>query len=134
MIRAEVRTYKTIEPPLLSKDSAHQEIVFAVERTIDLGIGTHHGCGMSHLDRGFKCGQVNLPHRPLVNFFVDGRAVCLLVVSDVVFNVSQHPLALYALDDRNAQLACKKGILPVALEGASVLRHTGNVDGWRLKE
>ena len=72
--------------------------VIGTERPIHTVIGGHHRPRLSLLDRDFKRTQVELPHRPLVDFRAIGETVMFLVVQGEVLQAGPDAFLLHAFD------------------------------------
>ena len=101
---------------------------------VDLVLGAHDRSRAPVLHGGLEGGEVDLAQRALVDVLVDGVAVDLLVVGDVVLGLGDRALRLRAAHRADRDLPRELRVLAVGLERAPVEGDARDVDVGALLE
>ena len=123
-----VTDHDAVEAPL-AVERRLEQVVLGHGGAVDGVVGAHHQPGLRLGDRLLEGQQVELAQRSFVDLDVDGEAVGLGVVGDVVLRGGADTVVLHAAHVRRGEVGGQDRVLAEALEVPAVERGAVQVDG-----
>ena len=95
MSGAEIRSDESREAPFLLENAIEQTVVFTHIRAVDLVVRAHDRAN-ARFHGGLESREIDFPQSALINNFVDGHAVGLLIIGGEMFGFGDDSLRLRA--------------------------------------
>ena len=119
---------EALEVPIVLEDLVEGEVVLAGVVAVDMVVGAHDSGRVGETDGDLEGEQVSFAEGARVDDCVEGVAAGLLIVEDVVFDVSHDVVGLDAEGELANHCAGEDGIFAGVLEVAAIARLADEID------